>query len=175
MKEARAQIADELKEDLACIQAENERAMGQHRRLVLTKESSPQADLPPTWGHEGSPYRNATYDLAKNYTLFIALMKAQKRVSKFEASWLSTLIERHGKNLLRPHGNNRGAADTAVSDMLNASPAVTERGKLFDPAAVADDVFQTRLECAEEWLSVIATVREEHLALERDVLESELS
>lgn len=175
MKEARTQIADELKEDLACIQAENERAMGQHRRLVLTKEESPQSDLPPTWGNDGSPYRNATYDLAKNYTLFISLMKVQERVSKSEASWLSTFIERHGANLLRPHGNNRGAADTVVADMLNASPAVTERGKLFDPAAVADDVFQTRLQCAEEWLSVMAMVREEHLELERGVLESELS
>lgn len=174
MKEARAQIADELKEDLACIQAENERAMGQHRRLVLTKEASPQADLPPTWGNEGSPYRNATYDLAKNYTLFIALMRVQQRVSKSEASWVLTLIDRHGKNLLRPQGNNRGAADTAVADMLSASPAVTERGKLFDPAAITDDVFQTRLQCAEEWLSVIAMVREEHLELEREVLESEL-
>lgn len=157
-----------------CIQAENERALRQHRRLVLTKEASPQTELPPTSGSEGSPYRNATYDLAKNYTLYLALTSAQKRVSKSESFWLSKLLERHGDNLLRPHGSERGAADIVITNMLDAPPTVTDRGKFFDPTAVVDDVFQTRLHCAGEWISFMDVVRDEHLELERSLLESEM-
>lgn len=170
---ARIQIAEELRDDLACIPAENERKLRQHRRLVLTKEDSANQDLPTAGDRGGSPYRTATYDLAKNYTLFLALRGAIRRMGLADGKWVKALTERQTENLLRPKNGEQGVADKVIGEILQSTPTVSPSGAFFDPVALAEQILVERSSCAKVWMDIMDGIRDEHLELEKKVLEAD--
>lgn len=172
---ARVQIAEELREDLACLPSDNLRLTEQYRRQVMTKQESPELDLPPATNRDGSPYRNATFDLVKNFTLYQSLISTTRRLSpNADSKWLDSILDKFEQDLLRPHNGERQVADRVVGSMFHAVPSVRERGAFFDPISIAEEVLVGRANCANEWLKVVDEVREEHLDLEKRVLETEL-
>lgn len=167
------QIADELRDDLACIPAENERRLRQHRRLVLTKDASANQDLPTAGDRGGSPYRTATFDLAKNYTLFLALRGAIRRMGLADGKWVTALTESQSENLLRPKNGEQGVADKVIGKVLGSTPTVNPRGTFFDPVALAEQILVERSSCAQVWMDVMDGIRDEHLELEKRILEAD--
>lgn len=141
---------------------------------MLTKDAGANVDLPSTSGIGDSPYRSATFDLAKNYTLLLSLHTTARLLGPSDAAWLSAhVLPTFSGVLRRPRGGERGTADAVVDAMLATAPTVgAERGRLFDPAAIVDRVLEERVRVAETWMQVAGAARQEHLDLEKDVLEA---
>ena len=67
-----------------------------------------------------------------------------------------------------------GPADALLVDLLVQEPTIVSRAGtvvLTDPARLAQAVVEVRGECAAEWTSDLALVREEHLKWRRWLLE----
>lgn len=135
--------------------------------------------LPSNGDRRGSPFRNANFDLVKNYTVYLGLRAAvrelQARGEKDDAEWLKRFTAKHSDQLIRPHGGDHGAADAAIGKLLAASPTIREgTAGLFDPRRLAEMVLEHRAECAEEWLEVMREAFEDQLDIERRMLEEEI-
>lgn len=90
------------------------------------------------------------------------------------ASWIKALLQRRAGDLLRPYGSERGMGDQLIEELLAMTPTVSEDGSLFDPASVVQIVLEHRVACAQEWMQVVKQAREEHLDIERSVLEDDI-
>lgn len=181
--DARKQIAAELITDIPCVASENERLLQLYRKRVLQNDPSPlTADMltmPTNGDRRGSPFRNANFDLVKNYTIYLGLYAAIReldvRGEKEDAEWLKKFIEEQGEQLMKPYGGELGTADAVVEELLAASPTVRPgKAALFDPRKLAEMVLEQRTKCAEEWLQVMRDADEDQLDLGRRLLEDEL-
>lgn len=163
--------------------SENARLLQLYRARVLLNDPAPlTADmltLPSNGDRRGSPFRNANFDLVKNYTLYLGLRAAVRELTarrkSDDADWLETFVSENADELIRPHGGALGAADAVVEKMLAASPAIRDgTASFFDPRRLAEKVLGQRADCAEAWLQVMREANEDQLDLERRLLEGEL-
>lgn len=163
--------------------SENARLLQLYRTRVLLNDPAPlTADLltlPSNGDRRGSPFRNANFDLVKNYTLYLGLRTAVRELAarrkSEDAEWLENFVSENGGELIRPHGSTFGAADAVVEKILAASPAIRDgRAGFFDPRRLAEMVLGRRASCAEEWLQVMRDANDDQLDLERHLLEGGL-
>lgn len=155
-----------------------------YRRRVLSNNPEPLTEdmlhLPPNADLRGSPYRNANFDLVKNYTLYLGLKDAIRELSsrsqtREDAEWLTAFLIKHGKELLQPYGGERGSADAVVEALLMTPPSIRERsGSFLDPSRLAEKVMELREECATAWLQIMKDASDDQLDLERGLLEDQL-
>lgn len=143
----------------------------------MTKKTGANTDLPPTANRGGSPYRVATFDLAKNYTLYLSLLSTSRQLQNKptgDSKWIRDMSEKYASNLLAPPGGEQNISDRVVSEIFAEVPSINAQGRLFDPIALGTRVLDEREECANKWIKYLEGVREEHLELEKLVLESDI-
>lgn len=151
---------------MQCIKADNERISEQQRRITLTKASGNEYDLPVAAERGGSPYRVATFDLVRNYTLFLALDAVTKRANKVaDIRWLNEVKQQFDSELLAPDKGNQGQSDVVMQHMFERVPAVDAYGTFFDPVALAHRVLDERAHVAEVWYDCMKHASDEHVQL----------
>lgn len=115
----------------------------------------------------------------KNYTLFLGLVTSVRDLAKnkrtmSDAMWLQEFFQKHAKSLIQPHASSFGVAEQVVDELQSVSPSIREGRSLFDPSLLTDIVLRNRTYCVEEWLLVMKQATDEHLELERKLLEERL-
>ena len=181
LQSARQQIAEELFTDIPYIYRENYRARELYRTSILdpTDIHLNPLNMPSKADVKGSPFRDANFDLVKNYTLYLGLMSSAQQLSEdsrteMDADWLRRFFEKHAKYLVQPYASEFGVSDRVIDELLSVTPSIRGGRVLFDPSLLTDIVLQHRTACAEEWLMVMRGVPDEHMQLERKLLEDKL-
>ncbi|PXF45655.1 hypothetical protein BWQ96_04559 [Gracilariopsis chorda] len=127
---ARTQIADELLIDIPCIRRENNRSMELYRFSVVHPQKVNDAlNLPSNGDTRGSPYRQANFDLVKNYTLLLGLVDtvnelADDHRTEDDADWLERFLDDHHHELIAPYGGAFGRADQVIEELLRMTPFI---------------------------------------------------
>ncbi|CAN8069751.1 unnamed protein product [Agarophyton chilense] len=174
---ARRQISDELQIDIPCIRKENNRSMELYRYSIVNPTKVDEyLSLPSNGDTRGSPYRQANFDLVKNYTLLLGLVDTVNELSRNirteeDADWLRSFLNTHKAELIAPYASTFGRADHIIEQLLRMTPLIRRGKALFDPGLLADIILEKRALCADEWLHVMNEASVEHLELERRILE----
>lgn len=174
---ARKQIADELLVDIPCIRRENNRSMELYRFSIVHPQKVNEAlNLPSNGDTRGSPYRQANFDLVKNYTLLLGLIDTVSELAddprtEEDADWLQFFLDDHQHELIAPYGGAFGRADQVIEELLRMTPFIRRGKALFDPGLLANMILEKRANCADEWLQAMHQAADEHLELERRILE----
>jgi hypothetical protein len=192
--DVRLAIAEELASDLRLVSAENERIWRCFRAAVEAGDEIDIVDaldarfssaLFDASGYatveSGTPYREANYDLALNYTLHCALvntMEALGRSSKTadvrSLEWLRSFCQIRATGLLLPPRGIRRAADAFMAALLSEAPRLAGQDML-DPMALAEQILDARLAVVEhDWIPALAASADFHLAIRRELLEGNL-
>jgi hypothetical protein len=192
--DARLAIAGELASDLRLVAAENARIWRCFRTAVHSGTdidvvdaldalaSSALFDAAEYAGVEsGTPYREANYDLALNYTLHCGLVdtmevlsRSGKTADERSLGWLRSFCEVRAAGLLLPPRGIRRAADAFMAALLSEAPRMAGPD-LLDPMRLAEQVLDARLAIVEkEWIPALAGAADMHLDLERQLLEGTL-
>ncbi|KAI0567699.1 hypothetical protein FGB62_1g12 [Gracilaria domingensis] len=174
---ARRQISEELRQDIPCIRKENNRSMELYRySIVNPTKVNDSLNLPSNGDTRGSPYRQANFDLVKNYTLLLGLKDtinelAEDFRTREDGEWLHSFLETNKAELIAPYAGTFGRADQIIEQLLRMTPLIRRGKALFDPGLLADMTLEKRALCADEWLHVMDEASDEHLELERQILE----
>lgn len=91
-----------------------------------------------------------------------------------DAQWLKSFLDTHYQSLIAPRAGTFGVADRLVTQILDTSPSIRDASELFDPRKLVDMIFHNRTKCADQWLQVMKLAEQEHLDLERELLEQSL-
>lgn len=193
--QARLQIAGELLNDLQNVPRENERLWRCFRASV---ESGAQIDIPDALDapfssafldpsmfpgvEHGSPYREANYDLALNYTLHCGLVNVMRELrNSGDASDMRSLqlLQEFSKIraqlLLLPPRGLRRMADSFVAGLLSQAPTVSGNNML-DPMRLCERILEARLFAArDQWIPVCSDAAQEQLEIDKELLENEFS
>lgn len=192
--EARLQIAKELESDLRYVADENARLWRQFRDAVEHGKDIDIVDaldapfssalLDPTafpGVEQGSPYREANYDLALNYTLHCGLVSVMSqlgtssaRVDRRSLEWLQEFAKDRAPRLLYPPRGIRRLSDSFVAGLLSQAPAIAGEAML-DPMRLCEQILNARLAAVtDDWIPVCAVAAEEHLEIEKGLLEGSI-
>ncbi|CAN0088737.1 unnamed protein product [Ectocarpus sp. 12 AP-2014] len=174
LMEIREQVAEQLGSDLQQIAAENARLqadyhyeseLGPDRAQALRLSSlKPMTDVDPSSGTANPPRRRSTYKDALELVTAASMrrVKAELRIrgDMVTLDWLDRFSSRE----LEQRGN-------ALLESLFAGPMVLikdplrDRPKVVEPLKVAQEIMQGREVVAEELITVLKGVPQDHLAM----------
>lgn len=179
----RGQLAKECMEDLKLIERENVQAL-ERRRLDVVKVKSvdemrvsfPPLDFDPAF-NAATPFRGGTYDLLKKYLTYLAarqvlfdLERNGDEGVKKDAVWFKEFCDSKG-SVLREVESGYGSGEMFVDLLLDSSPAVRSGGAFLDPMRLAQDVMSERQKIADYWVQILGTTDDDHLSIERELVE----
>jgi hypothetical protein len=192
--EARKQIADELANDLALVPDENARLWRCFRQAVEKGDDISIVDaldapaseaLLDTGAYpgvdQGSPYREANYDLALNYTLYLGIMdtvdelgRSTRATDQRARDWLIEFCKGRAAGLLLPPRGIRRAADAFIAALLSEPPRLSGT-EMLDPMRICERILDGRLATASQnWIPIFLSAAQEHIDIERQLLEDSL-
>lgn len=120
----------------------------------------------------GTPYRVANYDLALSMSLAIAAETVMERQG--EDGWFGEFCGERMEEMLRPPRGIRRAAVGFLAALLSEAPVLREGGIARDPMLICEQLLKERIAVCEVWTSVCEKTDDEHLELERELLEESI-
>jgi len=178
----RATLSKEWVADLQLISLENAE-LWRHHLAMVTNQTDPESESKHRLlqlSDQCSPLRMSNYDLLEKFCTHIACEKVIADLSQKEercAIWLREKLISAGMSQTNDN-YKRGVAREFLYQTLNEAPRVvaaieedgTESLTLIDPLDMAEKIMDERLKCAEEWVSLLEEVEEDHLELKRSFL-----
>lgn len=169
---SRAQLADEWAVDLLCVDADNLELQRMSFERMLESDERVLASRQNLVFDTGAFHVNETPLRAKNFKKLLLLLTQHaiarlmaylRDTSNHDYMWLMNFVARYGA---------LDDGDHFISELMR-QPAESRTNplKLINPRALAVEIMDTRSAIASEWVSLMKSIPEEQLALQRKALE----
>ena len=188
----RQEISDEWREDLELLGNENEEMWRSFFETVRENEDKLKDLQMPVYSHDpsdgptGSTFRGGNYDLLRRLATYKAILHLKdvymrgNAMEKAKGNFLDKMLTVHGGAFV---GDGPYHVDKTFFGVLLESAPYMVRSDLADghtsmvllsPISVVEDICHIRQSIAEAWRTELECVSDDHLDLQRELLQQSL-